>query len=87
MCLFSRGVILVNLKYWRIKKGLTQLQLATLIDTSPGYIHEIERGKKVPSLEMLYRLGESLNVCPKELLKCNCLKCEECKNKYEKDLE
>lgn len=72
---FVGVVLLVNLKYWRKKRNLTQVQLAILLYTTTGYIYEIESGKKVPSLKMLYKLAEKLDVCPKELLECNCKRC------------
>lgn len=72
---------LINLMYWRKKRNLTQLQLATLLGTSPGYIYEIEKGKKTPSLEMIYKIAEALNTCPKDLLKCDCEKCNNEENK------
>lgn len=68
-------LVLVNLKYWRKKKNLTQVQLATLLYTSVGYIYELESGKKAPSLKMLYDIAEELDVCPKDLLECNCKRC------------
>lgn len=66
---------MINLKYWRTKRRLTQLQLATLIETTPGYIHEIENGKKCPSIKMLYKIADALCICPKDLLICYCKKC------------
>jgi transcriptional regulator with XRE-family HTH domain len=53
---------LINLRYWRSKRKLTQLQLATLIGTTPGYIHEIENGKKWPTLKMLYKIANALDL-------------------------
>lgn len=41
---------------------LTQEQLAELIDVSPHYIYEIEKGLKTPSLPMLIAISENLHV-------------------------
>ncbi|MFL0245542.1 helix-turn-helix domain-containing protein [Candidatus Clostridium stratigraminis] len=68
-------LFLINLKHWRIKKNLTQFQLAIRLETSPGYIYEIESNKKTPSIRMIYKIAEVLEICPKELLKCDCIKC------------
>jgi transcriptional regulator with XRE-family HTH domain len=54
--------LLINLRYWRKKRKLTQTQLATLVGTTSGYIHEIENGKKYPSLKMLNKLANALNL-------------------------
>lgn len=66
---------MIKLKCWRRKKGLTRVQLATLLGTSAGYIYEIECGKKLPSISLLYRIADALNICVKDLLICNCKKC------------
>jgi transcriptional regulator with XRE-family HTH domain len=71
---------LIELKNFRRKKKLTQSQLAQLIGSSLGYIHEIEVGKKTPSLAMIYKLAHALEVCPKDLIKCECNTCVKCYN-------
>lgn len=47
---------------------LTQEQLAELIDVSPHYIYEIEKGLKTPSLPMLIAISENLHVSIDNLL-------------------
>ena len=52
----------------RKKKGLTQEQLAELIDISPSFMGPIERGSRISSLDTVMRLCEVLEVMPNELL-------------------
>ena len=57
----------------RVKKcrrdiGLTQEKFAELIDVSPHYIYEIERGSKTMSLDTLDRIITTLNISADYLL-------------------
>ena len=52
----------------RKKKGLTQEQLAELIDISPSFMGHIERGSRISSLDTVMRLCEVLEVMPNDLL-------------------
>ena len=55
----------------RRKRGLTQEQLAELADLSVPYISHLERGTKTPSLAVLVRLADSLDVTVDRLLSGN----------------
>lgn len=55
-----------NIKRLRVKKGLTQEELAERTDLSKGYISQIERDLSSPSLETLFDLLEVLGCSPKE---------------------
>lgn len=55
----------------RRKRGLTQEQLAELADLSTPYVSHLERGSKKPSLAVLVRLSESLEVTADQLLSGN----------------
>ncbi len=46
----------------RISKNVSQEQLAFLINSSPSYISNIERGVKKPSLQKLIEIAEVLDV-------------------------
>lgn len=73
-----------NIKCWRLKCKMTRPQLAKIIGTTPGYIYEIETGRKMPSFPMIIRISNVLEVCFKELLSCPhelCEKCAKCKVK------
>ncbi len=51
-----------NVKIERIKKDLTQEQLAEIMNVSQNYIANIERGKANMSLVKIYELAGYLNV-------------------------
>ena len=46
----------------RIEKGLTQQQLAFMIDAAQGFVSMIESGDRLPSLGTLAALSNALNV-------------------------
>lgn len=58
----------IRLKALRKQRGLTQEQLAELIDRSVDAISKMERGITLPSLETLMRLNEKLHVSMKDLV-------------------
>lgn len=60
----------IRLKYYRELKGVSQGELAKKVDTSQGYISEIEKNLKSPTLRMLYHFAEALEICPRLLLPC-----------------
>lgn len=49
-----------RIKSARHEAGMTQEQLAELIDVSPHYIYEIERGSKAMSIQTLEKLSIAL---------------------------
>ena len=53
-----------NLKKFRKQAGLSQAQLGLRCDTLASYICEIETGRKFPSLEMIARIAEALQIQP-----------------------
>lgn len=57
-----------RLKQCRKKKHLTQENLAELINVSPHYIYELERGMKSMSLSTLVDLSTALDVSADYLL-------------------
>ncbi|MBO0539041.1 XRE family transcriptional regulator [Clostridium botulinum] len=76
----------INLKKIREEKNISQSKLAILADISRSYVSEIEAGKKTPSLDVLEKIAEALEVCVALLLIntrdcCNCIrhKCKEAK--------
>lgn len=46
----------------RQQKGWSQRELAEKADVSDSYIGSIERGKKVPSIEIVYRICAALSL-------------------------
>ena len=53
-----------NLKKYRLKRKMTQEQLAELIDVSVQYISRLETGKHSPSLSTVEDLSWALNIRP-----------------------
>jgi transcriptional regulator with XRE-family HTH domain len=51
-----------NLKAYRKRYGVSQTQLASLCNSSTGYIGEIECGKRFPSVSMIERIAASLGI-------------------------
>ena len=65
------NIIRINIRYYRIKRKLTQERLAELSSLSYDYINEIERltKNKTFSIITLLRISNSLNVNIIDLLK------------------
>lgn len=51
-----------RIKAYRKSMGISQEKLAEMINVSPHYIYEIERGTKTMSLETFVTLSEALNL-------------------------
>ena len=57
-----------RIKSARDKKGMTQEQLAELVNLSPMHVSVIERGNKLPRLETLINIANILDVSADVLL-------------------
>jgi transcriptional regulator with XRE-family HTH domain len=64
------------IKHYRIYRGLSQHELAAKVGISQGYLSELEKNMKSPTVRMLYAIANALEICPKELLECHCKECE-----------
>ncbi|MGP1511723.1 MAG: helix-turn-helix domain-containing protein [Treponema sp.] len=62
-----RAVFINNLKRYRKENKLSQMTLAEKCGTSASYIGEIEIGKKFPSVEMVQKFADALNIKPYKL--------------------
>lgn len=51
-----------TLRELRQKKGISQEKLAEAIDSHQVYISEIENGKKIPSLSIIYKTAQFFNL-------------------------
>lgn len=58
-----------NLRLYRKKAGLTQIQLCVQMDVTEEYISKIERGIRTPSLKRLFKIADILKIEPYLLLK------------------
>ncbi len=52
----------VKLKYWRLKRGFTQEQLANKLSVAAHYISDIETGRRNITLQTIGRLAKALNL-------------------------
>ena len=57
-----------NIRQIRKARGLTQKQLADMIDVSESIISQYENGRKSPSNETLLKLGEALDCSVSDIL-------------------
>jgi len=59
-----RKVFVQNLKRYRINKGISQMEIAEQCDISPNYIGQIEIGRRFPSLKLIEKIGNVLEIEP-----------------------
>jgi transcriptional regulator with XRE-family HTH domain len=52
----------------RLKKGLSQEQLALLSDVDRSYLAEVEQGKANPSIKFLHKISKTLKIKVGKLL-------------------
>lgn len=57
-----------RLRELRLRKGITQDKVSELAQITPGYLGQIERGEKTPSIKALERLADALGVKFESLL-------------------
>lgn len=58
-----------NVRDWRKRRGLSQEELALETGMKRGYVSDIERGTRNPSVKALGRLAAALKVEPDALLR------------------
>ncbi len=56
-----------RIKALRIDKGLTQAQLAEVLDMSSNFVGMIERGNRNTTVENVFKLARALNVKPSNI--------------------
>ena len=59
-----KQVFIKNLKKFRKQQELSQVKLAELCGTTQNYIAEIETGRRFPSLKLIEKVGQILDVEP-----------------------
>ena len=52
----------LNLKKYRLEKGLTQENLAEKVGIHPTYVGKLEGGRNNPSTKMLYKITRALGI-------------------------
>lgn len=63
-----KKLLAINMKEQRRVLDISQAVLAERVDTSTHYIAMIELERKTPSLKMIERIAEALQIDPPELL-------------------
>lgn len=56
-----------KLRFLRLEKGLTQLELAETLDMSPNFIGMIERGERNTTVENVFKIARALKILPSDL--------------------
>jgi len=62
-----RRILAVNIRAFRKEMGISQLNLATMVDSAPNYIAMIEAEKRFPTDTMLEKIAVALKKEPYEL--------------------
>jgi transcriptional regulator with XRE-family HTH domain len=57
-----------NLRKWRLKKSMSQGDLATALSVDRAYISNIENGRMNPTLSTLERIANALGISIKDLV-------------------
>lgn len=56
-----------RIKFLRLDRGLTQLELAEILDMSPNFIGMIERGERNTTVENVFKIARALGIKPSNL--------------------
>ena len=59
-----------RIAHWRTKLNISQSELARRAEISQSHISKLEKGIKMPSFFMLFKIAKALGICPKDLLSC-----------------
>lgn len=57
------------LKKYRLKSGLSQEKLALISKIDRTYISLLERGKRTPSINIVFKLANAMDVLPHVIIK------------------
>ena len=75
---------ILNMKYYRTKRNISQAQLAEECDCSNGMIGAIEAGRAKPSFDMILSIATALKIHPVDLfLRDSSITRSELKNQIE----
>lgn len=59
-----------SVRYLRMKKGISQEELAFLADLNVNSISTLERGLNNIKIKTLYSIANALNIKPNDILEC-----------------
>lgn len=63
----TQQIFIQNLRYYRTKAGFSQLVFSEKIGLSPNYLNAVENGKNFPSLDVIQKIVDVLNLLPYQL--------------------
>lgn len=63
-----RDILAHNLKVQRVRRNLTQEQLAELVEVSTKHVTKIENSKSTPSSYLLFKFSKALKVSMDKLV-------------------
>lgn len=63
----SRKLLANNIKYYRLKRGLSQEELAEFLGTTPVYLSSLENAKRNIRLDYIEHIANTLEVNIKDL--------------------
>ena len=58
-----------NIAKYRTKAGLSQLKLSLMVESDEIYISHLERGRRIPSISMAYKISKAVKIELYELFK------------------
>lgn len=67
--LTSRQIFAINLKYYRYQHKLSQEKFVDMLKSSLTYINQLENAQRNPSLDMIDKIANKLNIQSYLLLK------------------
>jgi transcriptional regulator with XRE-family HTH domain len=60
-------IFIRNLRFFRKKRGISQVKFSELINISPNYLNAVENGKNFPSPELIQGISDTLDILPFQL--------------------
>ena len=64
---YFQAKFIENLRFWRKRRGLSQLKLSEMVNISPNYLNAVENGKNFPSPEIIQQISDILGILPYQL--------------------
>jgi len=71
----------IILQKYRVEASMSQLKLALRVGVTRIYISNIENGKCLPSPDVIIKIADVFNICPKDLIDF-CDGCEKTNKKH-----
>jgi len=65
--IYIQKLFIQNLRFFRSKLKISQIQLAEKLNISPNYLNAVENGKNFPSLDILQKIIDILGILPYQL--------------------